>query len=136
MVGLVPIARKRKTQYPLFSKDPFARESGSRKKYVEPNAASRRAWHEYTDGVRPEVLAIIKDFQPYSFGDRPGHVNLLSALKSLSNADKHYQLSVIPMGLEDPERTISAEWHTDRAELKRDGEGRHSTLPQPFPCED
>ena len=56
--------------------------------------------------MRPEVLAIIKDFQPYSFGDRPGHVNLLSALKSLSNADKHYQLSVIPMGLEDPERTI------------------------------
>ena len=105
MVGLVPSARKRKTQYPLFDKDPFVRESGSRK-YVERNAAGRRVWHEYTDGVRPEVLAIVKEFQPYSFGDRPGHVNLLSCLNSLSNADKHRQLSVIPMGLEDPERTI------------------------------
>ena len=80
-------------------------KSGSRK-YVERNAAGRRVWHEYTDGVRPEVLAIVKEFQPYSFGDRPGHVNLLSCLNSLSNADKHRQLSVIPMGLEDPERTI------------------------------
>ena len=28
MVGLVPSARKRKTQYPLFDKDPFVREIG------------------------------------------------------------------------------------------------------------
>lgn len=105
MVGLVPASRKRKTQYPLFNKDPFLRDPITRR-YVERDPQGRRLWRQYTTGVDPKALAVIEEFQPYAMGNRPGKVNMLAALNNLSNADKHYQLSTVPQGLEDPMRTV------------------------------
>jgi hypothetical protein len=105
MRGLVPSARKDKTQFPIFSRDPFARDPVTRK-YVVRDPALRRSWNTYVEGADPRVLAYIKDIQPYSVGSRTGHIHRLIAVNWLSNSDKHRELIVTPCGLEDPERII------------------------------
>lgn len=110
MHGLVPSNRRSKTQFPIFSQDPFARDPKTRC-YVERDPDKRRAWKRYVEGVDPKVLAYLKEIQPYSKGPLDGHLHLLAALNSLSNSDKHRELIDAPFGLEHAERTI---WFGDK----------------------
>ena len=105
MRSLVPSARKDKTQFPIFGRDPFARDPVTRR-YIERDPDVRRRWNTYVKGTDPRALAYIKEIQPYAAGSRAGQINRLIAVNWLSNADKHRELVVTPQGLQDPERTV------------------------------
>jgi hypothetical protein len=97
MVGIVPSDRRRTTQFPIFTDDPFRREPNSRR-YVERKPDRRRTWNSWTKGVDPQALAIIKTAQP--FKEAPNGIDTyLSLLNALNNADKHSRLAAISDGV-------------------------------------
>ncbi|MDT7711630.1 MAG: hypothetical protein QOG46_319 [Pseudonocardiales bacterium] len=99
MGGLVPSSRAAKTQFPIFTSDPFARERpGGR--YLQRDPGTRRTWRSWVKGVDPDALAIIEGLQPYHHGNRgtPTHLVILNAL---NNADKHRRLMAVSGGLTD-----------------------------------
>jgi hypothetical protein len=107
MSGLVPAARRRKTYYPIFAVDPFARDPQNRRKYLQRSPGDRRRWKSYTKGVEPSALGIIEEYQPFAADIRPGTFHLLVALKRLSDADKHRELMTVPVALEDAQLTVN-----------------------------
>ncbi|MDA8282515.1 MAG: hypothetical protein M0Z42_04270 [Actinomycetota bacterium] len=101
MTGLVPSDRRTKTYFPIFDVDPFAKDPDNRRKYLQRDAMDRRRWRTYTKGVPPNPLRLIHEFQPYALGaHRRGNLRILWALKKISDADKHRELTTTPLGLE------------------------------------
>lgn len=100
MAGLVPSARRGRVYFPIVEANPFLRDPHNPRKYLERRPEARRRWKTYTQGVEPDALCLIKEFQPFNMGRPPGKVSMLTVLASLSNADKHRQLSAVPVGLE------------------------------------
>lgn len=105
MRGLVPSSRRDKTQFPIFGRDPFARDPVTRR-YVERDPTVRRAWRRCVEGVDAPALAYLKQIQPYNVGPRQGQLHRLVILQWLSNVDKHRELIEAAFGLEHPQRTI------------------------------
>ncbi len=97
MAGIVPSSRRSKTQFPIFTEDPFRREPGSRR-YVERKPDRRRTWNSWVKGADPQAIAVVKAAQPFKTAP-PGLDTYLSLLNALNNADKHSRLTAISDGV-------------------------------------
>jgi hypothetical protein len=77
-----------KTQFPIFTKDPFDRTLYSTTKKWK---AALDRWNSQTQGMASNDVAIIKRMQPYKRFKTPG-ADPLARLADLSNWDKHREL--------------------------------------------
>lgn len=92
MVSLVPKNRETRTQFPIFTSDPLARDETTRD-YLDADAASR--WKRWTKGLPSKCVAELHKLQPYEAEreySKPAKNHAISILSALQNADKHRNL--------------------------------------------
>lgn len=78
-----------KTQFPIFSEDPFDRNAyPTTKKWKR----AYDSWGRQTDGMHPRDIAFLKTLQPYYQRPEDPNSHDLARLRELSNWDKHREL--------------------------------------------
>jgi len=98
LCALIPAEDKRNAQFPIFTKDPLAKDASG--KPLHRNAAG--LWRRHTEGVPQAALAVLHRLQPYARAAQHRKApedQVLAILNVLQNADKHCQLMLIPDGL-------------------------------------
>lgn len=84
-----------KTQFPIFSIDPFDRNAyPTTKKWKR----ALSLWDRQTEGMHPRDIAFLKDLQPYTREDDPAF-HPLHRLREISNWDKHRELHFAAIAL-------------------------------------
>ena len=105
-VALAPNKHKSSAGFPINDEPLFIRDAS--RCYIVRDSGKRKAFRSRVKWMPPEAIAIIKQLQPYNFGDQPGRIHSLFALNALQNADKHRRLTILGTGLT---RTLTkAKW--------------------------
>ncbi|HTW43780.1 MAG TPA: hypothetical protein VMD79_15850 [Solirubrobacteraceae bacterium] len=99
-VGLGPRKYRRKLSFPIFTRDPLARDQRSRE-YL--NAEAARRWLDLCCCLPDDRIAPLMVLQPYqaaALHSHRGDHHALALLSSFQNADKHRELIPAVVGLE------------------------------------
>ena len=107
----VPAERIGVSQFPIFTEDiwqpvPDATDAGRVK-------GQRGQWNRWTTGMPPAIVNLIKDMQPYQnaskYSSNPDN-HALAILNEYQNADKHRELNITSLLIDDPRATVT--WPT------------------------
>ena len=104
----VPAERIRSSQFPIFTEDiwqPVPDGTDARRM-----KSQQSRWNEWTKGMPPDIVDLIKDMQPYQnaskYSSNPDD-HALAILNEYQNADKHRELIIISLLIDDPCATVT-----------------------------
>lgn len=110
-VALAPGNRKRSASFPIFTENIWERDTSGNE--LDRFKIQRTSFDSKTKGMPVAAIAIIRKMQPCSHPTP--HLNVLTLLSAINNADKHVQLTTIANGLTNFEIRVrpsaSSQWY-------------------------
>jgi hypothetical protein len=98
--ALVPPSRKRNAKFPIVNTDIWAIDPDTGE-HISGATDQLRSWSSAIKGMDPEAAQRLRLMQPYMLDD-DWEMHPLAILNALDNADKHYELATVDLGIKDP----------------------------------